>query len=177
MNLIKKLMVLLLAFMQANLLTAQEANNVFSWAKFPRQVDVLDSLIVNSALYGLKKTDYGTPIIKNIVDSSIYNQAIQKKAIHFFTDLAYGNKLPSIGYYGVQFKLDKDTVIHQVNKYAQKGRLIELANYYNTQSKEVVILLAELRKLQDSVPKPNKAIQFIIKSINDYRWLHAIQKN
>ena len=111
-------MVLLLAFMQANLLTAQEANNVFLWAKFPKQVDVLDSLIVKSALYGLKKTDYGTPIIKNIVDSSIYNQAIQKKAIHFFTDLAYGNKLPSIGYYGVQFKLDKDTIIHQVNKYA-----------------------------------------------------------
>ena len=177
MNLIKKLMVLLLVFMQVNLLTAQEVNNVFPWVKFPKQVVVLDSLIVKSALYGLKKTDYGTPIIKNNIDSSSYNQAIQKKAIHFFTDLAYGNKLPSIGYYGVQFKLDKDTVIHQVNKYAQKGRLIELANYYNTQSKEVVTLLAELRKLQDSVPKPNKAIQIVIKSINDYRWLHAIQKN
>ena len=104
MNLTKKLILFLLVFMQVKLLIAQEANNVFPWVNFPKQVAILDSLIVKSSEYGLKKTDYGTPGTKKIVDSSSYNLVIQKKVIHFFTDLAYGNKFPSIVYYGVQFK-------------------------------------------------------------------------
>ena len=52
-----------------------------------------------------------------------------------------------------------------------------LVNWYNSRSSEVAILIKELKKLQDSTPRPNRSIQIVTKAMNDYRWLHAVQKN
>jgi murein L,D-transpeptidase YcbB/YkuD len=173
----KKAFLLLIVIFQALLLKAQENNTMFNWSSSQKQVNILDSLIAQSKYYGLNQSDYRHTSNKAITDTANTNLSINKAAVHFFSELAYGNRLPSIGYYGVQFKLDKDTVMHQVIKYAQKGKLIDLVNYYNNQSKELQLLLVELKKLQDSIPKPNRAIQIVNKAINDYRWLHTAQKN
>ncbi len=177
MNLYKKAIFLFAVLFQIILLSAQEANTIFNWTQSQKQIHQLDSLIAQSKYYGLNPTNYHHLSTRELEDTANANLSIQNAAIHFFTELAYGNRLPSIGYYGVQFKLDKDAIIHQVIKSAQKGQLIELVNYYNNQSKEITSLLSELKKLQDSTPKPNKAIQIVNKVINDYRWLSAIQKN
>lgn len=173
----KKAILLITLLIQVVLLNAQEAITEFNWTKSPKQLALLDSLIAQSKYYGLRQSDYHHASFKTKADTANTNISIHKAAIHFFTELAYGNRLPSIGFYGVQFKLDKDTVMHQVIKYAQKGRLVELANYYNSQSKEIVQLLIEIKKLQDSIPRPSKAIQNLMNAINDYRWLNAVQKN
>lgn len=173
----KKAIFLIAVLFQVVLLNAQEAITEFNWTNSPKQLALLDSLIAESKYYGLRQSDYRHASFKTQEDTANTNKSINKAAIHFFTELAYGNHLPSIGYYGVQFQLDKDTVMHQVIKYAQKGRLVELANYYNSQSKEIIQLLIEIKKLQDSIPRPSKAIQNVMNAINDYRWLNAVQKN
>ena len=82
--------------------SAQNTSTSFEWSRYPRALQTIDSLIHQSKQYGLRVNDY---VFNKTNDASIH-----KAVVHFFTDLAYGNALPAIGYYGVQFKLNKDTV-------------------------------------------------------------------
>ncbi len=177
MNLIKKAFVLSILILQVSAIGAQTTPIAFSWTKFPHSIHVLDSLISKSGAYGLNKNEYSGLPKSMIGDSVKLNSLIDQIAIHFFSDLAIGTKPSSIFYHGVQFKIDKQAVIIQVYQFARAGKLADLVNVYNNQSKEITILINELKKLQDSTPRPNKAIQIISKAINDYKWLHAIEKN
>ena len=165
----KNLVFILLGLMLFTISKAQNAPTAFEWSKYPQALHTLDSLIHQSKQYGLRENDY---VFNKTNDASIH-----KTALHFFTDLAYGNGLPSIGYYGVQFKLNKDTVQQAVTKAVIDHSLPTLVNWYNSRSSEVAILIKELKKLQDSTPRPNRSIQIVTKAMNDYRWLHAVQKN
>ena len=165
----KNLVFILLGLMLFTIAKAQNAPTAFEWSKYPQALHTLDSLIHQSKHYGLRENDY---VFNKTNDASIH-----KTALHFFTDLAYGNGLPSIGYYGVQFKFNKDTVQQAVTKAVIDHSLPTLVNWYNSRSSEVAILIKELKKLQDSTPRPNRSIQIVTKAMNDYRWLHAVQKN
>lgn len=165
----KKLVFILLYFLMYTTSSAQNTSTSFEWSKYPRALYTMDSLIQQSKQYGLRANDY---VFNKTNDASIH-----KAVVHFFTDLAYGNALPSIGYFGVQFKLNKDTVEKMVIQAVSNNTLPSLVTWYNTRSSEVALLLKEIKKLQDSTPKPNRSIQIVTKAINDYRWLYAIQKN
>jgi hypothetical protein len=165
----KKLIFIVCSFLLYIASSAQNTSTSFEWSRYPRALQTIDSLIHQSKQYGLRVNDY---VFNKTNDASIH-----KAVVHFFTDLAYGNALPAIGYYGVQFKLNKDTVEQLVIKAVSDNALPSLVTWYNTRSSEVVILLKELKKLQDSTPRPNRSIQIVTKAINDYRWLYAIQKN
>jgi murein L,D-transpeptidase YcbB/YkuD len=165
----KNLVFILLGLMLFTIAKAQNTPTPFEWSKYPQALHTLDSLIHQSKQYGLRENDY---VFNKTNDASIH-----KTAVHFFTDLAYGNGLPSIGYYGVQFKFNKDTVEQAVTKAVIDHSLPTLVNWYNSRSSEVAILIKELKKLQDSTPRPNRSIQIVTKATNDYRWLHAVQKN
>mgnify|MGYP000709329278 FL=1 len=169
MSLFKNLLFVLLGILPISESVAQVKANNLEWTKHSQSIQTLDSLIRQSKQYGLRPNDY---IFNKLNDASIH-----KAAIHFFTDLAYGNALPAIGYYGVQFKLNKDTVEHALIQSVFNNSMPSLVNWYNTRSSEVVLLIKELKKLQDSTPRPNRSIQIVSKAINDYRWLHAVQQN
>jgi hypothetical protein len=169
MSLFKNLLFVLLGILPISESVAQVKANNLEWTKHSQSIQTLDSLIRQSKQYGLRPNDY---IFNKLNDASIH-----KAAIHFFTDLAYGNALPAIGYYGVQFKLNKDTVEHALIQSVFNNSMPSLVNWYNTRSSEVVLLIKELKKLQDSTRRPNRSIQIVSKAINDYRWLHAIQQN
>ena len=169
MSLFKNLLFVLLGILPISESVAQVKANNLEWTKHSQSIQTLDSLIRQSKQYGLRPNDY---IFNKLNDASIH-----KAAIHFFTDLAYGNALPAIGYYGVQFKLNKDSVEHAIIQSVSNNSMPSLVNWYNTRSIEVVLLIKELKKLQDSTPRPNRSIQIVSKAINDYRWLHAIQQN
>jgi hypothetical protein len=169
MSLFKNLLFVLLGILPISVLVAQVKANNLEWTKHSQSIQTLDSLIRQSKQYGLRPNDY---IFNKLNDASIH-----KAAIHFFTDLAYGNAFPAIGYYGVQFKLNKDTVEHALIQSVFNNSMPSLVNWYNTRSSEVVLLIKELKKLQDSTPRPNRSIQIVSKAINDYRWLHAVQQN
>ena len=110
MRLFKNLLFVLLGILPISESVAQVKANNLEWTKHSQSIQTLDSLIRQSKQYGLRPNDY---IFHKLNDASIH-----KAAIHFFTDLAYGNALPAIGYYGVQFKLNKDTVEHAYNQYS-----------------------------------------------------------
>jgi hypothetical protein len=169
MSLFKNLLFVLLGILSISASVAQVKANNLEWTKHSQSIQTLDSLIRQSKEYGLRPNDY---IFNKSNDASIH-----KAAIHFFTDLAYGNALPAIGYYGVQFKLNKDTVEHALLQSVFNNSMPSLVNWYNTRSSELVLLIKELKKLQDSTPRPNRSIQIVSKAINDYRWLHAVQQN
>ena len=177
MNLFRKAIVLTILVLQVSSIGAQTTPIAFSWTKFPHSIHILDSLISRSSSYGLNKSEYAGLPKSMIGDSVKLNTVIDQIALHFFSDLAIGTKPSSIFYHGVQFKIDKQTVITQVYQFASADKLADLVNVYNNQSKEITLLINELKKLQDSIPKPTKSIQIISKAINDYKWLHAIEKS
>lgn len=169
MTLLKNLFIVLLSLLYFFESNAQVKTTPLKWSKYPTAIHTLDSLIHQSKQFGLRPNDY---TFAQSNDASVH-----KAAIHFFSDLAYGNGLPAIGYYGVQFKLNKDSVEHAVIQSALNNSLSSLASWYNNRSSEIVLLLKELKKLQDSTPRPNRSLQIVMKAINDYRWLHAVQQN
>ena len=128
----KNLVFILLGLILFTVSKAQNAPTAFEWSKYPQALHTLDSLIHQSKQYGLRENDY---VFNKTNDASIH-----KTALHFFTDLAYGNGLPSIGYYGVQFKFNKDTVQQAVTKAVIDHSLPTLVNWYNTRSSEVALL-------------------------------------
>ncbi len=169
MSLFKYLLFAFIGFLPIAETAAQVKESVFEWTKDPQAIHSLDSLIHQSKQYGLRPNDYAY--------NKLNESSIHKAAMHFFTDLAYGNKLPAIGYYGAQFKLNKDTVEQALIRSVKSNSLSSLVNWYNTRSTELVLLMKELKKLQDSIPKPHRSIQIITKAINDYRWLKSIRQN
>ena len=160
---------------------------IFQWIGKPSRIVLLDSLINQSYSYALDKTDYNTVPIKkyiqypqsilNYKDSLSIEMAIQKTATHFFNDLAYGNKPPSLDYRGAKFDMTAYNIPALIKTYHQTNQLQKLAEELNQKSKEVIMILDTLNRLQKSNPKQVAKIQLLIKAANDYRWLNAVRNN
>jgi len=169
MTLYKNLVFLLFIFLLTTSTRAQTKQTPLEWSKYSEAIKIMDSLIRQSKQYGLRASDY--------MFTKSSDESLHKAALHFFADLAYGNGLPAISYYGIQFKLNRDSVEQVLIQSVLNNSLTVLVDWYNTRSSEVVLLMKELQKLNDSTPRPNRSIQIVTKAINDYRWLSAVQKN
>lgn len=158
---------------------------IFKWMSQPNSVKVLDSLIGKSYFVALNQSDYNIDGIKNFIHSpqAILNYkdslrtelSIQKTATHFFNDLAYGNKAPSLDYRGAKFDMIAFNVPALIQTYLQSNQLGQLVQVFNQSSIEVKTILDSLNRLQKSTKKNQANMNLLIKAANDYRWLNAVR--
>ena len=158
---------------------------IFKWLSNPRGVKELDSLINASYNVALNKSDYNKTIINkfnynpksilNYKDSLTAELSIQRTATHFFNDLAYGNKPPSLDYRGAKFDMIAFNVPALIQTYLQSNRLGQLVQILNQSNIEVKTILDSLNSLQKSIVKNQAKINLLIKAANDYRWLNAVR--
>lgn len=158
---------------------------VFKWMSNPRGVKELDSLINTSYNVALNRSDYNRTAINkfnfnpksilNYKDSLTTELSIQRTATHFFNDLAYGNKPPSLDYRGVKFDMIAFNVPALIQSYLQSNRLRQLVQVLNQSNIEVKTILDSLNRLQKSTKKNHTNIKLLIKAANDYRWLNAVR--
>lgn len=164
---------------------AQTQPIIFRWMSQPNNVKVLDSLIGKSYFVALDKSDYNTTAIKKFIqypasilnykDSLTTELSIQKAATHFFNDLAFGNKPPSLDYRGAKFDIIAYNVPALIQSYLQSNRLGQLVQVLNQSNIEVKTILDSLNRLQKSTNKNQAKINLLIKAANDYRWLNAVR--
>lgn len=176
--------VCLFLFSTLNAQVSKEST-LFYWVGYPSRVNTLDSLIHCSDQYALYKRDYTTSAFKKIIqpgivlsnykDSLSVELAIQKTATHFFNDLAYGNKPPSLEYRGAKFDLIAYNVPALIQTYLQLNQLGALAKALNQSCMEVKKILDSLHALQKAAVKNNTKINLLVKAANDYRWLNAVR--
>lgn len=158
---------------------------IFQWLNNSRSVKELDSLIGMSYTIALFPSDYNTVAIKkwirspnsilNYKDSLTSEMSIQRTATHFFNDLAYGNKPPSLDYRGAKFDLITFNVPALIQSYLQSNQLGQLVQVLNQSNIEVKTILDSLNRLQKSLVKNQAKIDLLIKAANDYRWLNAVR--
>jgi lipoprotein-anchoring transpeptidase ErfK/SrfK len=158
---------------------------IFQWINNSRSVKELDSLIGMSYTLALFPSDYNTVAIKkwvrspnsilNYKDSLTTELSIQRTAIHFFNDLAYGNKPPSLDYRGAKFDLIAYNIPALIQSYLQSNQLGQLVQVLNQSNIEVKTILDSLNRLQKSIVKNQAKIDLLIKAANDYRWLNAVR--
>lgn len=160
---------------------------IFQWISNPNSVKVLDSLINASFYVALDKSDYNTIAIKKMIrhpvsilnykDSLTIEMSIQKTAIHFFNDLAYGNKPPILDYRGAKFDMIAFNIPVLIQSYLHSNRLAQLVQMMHRNCVEVKIILDSLAILQKSTIKNRAKISLLMKAANDYRWLNAARSN
>ena len=158
---------------------------IFQWISQPSSIKILDCLIGQSDALALNASDYNTVAIKkwmrnpqsllNYKDSLTTELSIQKTATHFFNDLAYGNKPPSLDYRGAKFNLIAYNVPALIKTYLLKNQLSQLVQVFNQNSMEVKKIMDSLHTLQKSNKKNQARIALFIKAANDYRWLNAVR--
>jgi murein L,D-transpeptidase YcbB/YkuD len=158
---------------------------IFQWISQPSSVKILDSLIGQSYSLALNPSDYNTVAIKkwmrnpqsllNYKDSLITELSIQKTATHFFNDLAYGNKPPSLDYRGAKFDMIAYNVPALIKTYLQKNQLSQLVQVYNQNSMEIKKIMDSLHILQKASKKNQSKINLLMRAANDYRWLNAVR--
>ncbi|MEY3619891.1 MAG: hypothetical protein RLZZ391_257 [Bacteroidota bacterium] len=167
-------------------------NSVFQWIGATKSIKKLDSLINIADKFGLNKSDYALTDIRKILtqsnplktykDSIAAEVGIQKTAVHFFNDLAYGNTPPQLDYRGVKFYMTSFNIPALIKEYKQSNsneqshQLESLVDLLNNQSIEVKKLLDTLAVLQNAKAKNKNTIHILSKAVNHYRWLNAIRK-
>jgi murein L,D-transpeptidase YcbB/YkuD len=158
---------------------------IFQWISQPKSIKILDSLILHSDALALNASDYNTVAIKKMIvnpqnilnykDSLTAELSIQKIAIHFFNDLAYGNKPPSLDYRGAKFEMIAYNVPALIKIYLQKNQLSQLVQVFNQNSMEIKKIMDSLHALQKATNKNQAKIKLLKKAANDYRWLNAVR--
>ena len=158
---------------------------IFQWINQPSCIKILDSLISHSDALALNTFDYNTIAIKKFIrdpkfvlnykDSLTTELSIQKTATHFFNDLAYGNKPPSLDYRGVKFDMIAYNVPALINAYLQRNQLSQLVQVFNQNSMEIKKIMDSLHVLQKTTNKNQAKINLLKKAANDYRWLNAVR--
>jgi L,D-transpeptidase YcbB len=158
---------------------------IFQWISHPSSVKILDSLIGQSDALALNASDYNTVAIKKMIrnpysilnykDSLTTELSIQKTATHFFNDLAYGNKPPSLDYRGAKFDMIAYNVPALIKTYLQKNQLSQLVQVFNQNSMEIKKIMDSLHTLQKASKKNQSKINLLMRAANDYRWLNAVR--
>lgn len=180
------LLISFLTFIQISSFTQMPTKpNIFQWISHPKNVKALDSLIHTSFYVALNPSDYNTAAIKmfiqnpasilNYKDSLRTELSIQKTATHFFNDLAYGNKPPSLDYRGAKFDMIAYNVPALIQSYLYSNQLGQLVQVLNQSNIEVKTILDSLNRLQKSKNKNQAKINLLMRAANDYRWLNAVR--
>lgn len=180
------LLISFLTFIQISSFTQMPTKPIiFQWISHPKNVKALDSLIHTSFYVALNPSDYNTAAIKmfiqnpasilNYKDSLRTELSIQKTATHFFNDLAYGNKPPSLDYRGAKFDMIAYNVPALIQSYLYSNQLGQLVQVLNQSNIEVKTILKSLNRLQKSKNKNQAKINLLMRAANDYRWLNAVR--
>jgi hypothetical protein len=152
----------------------------------PGSIVTLDSLIHHADRFALNTSDYAHGILDgfitgrlhllNSVDTLRTDSLMHRVALHFYTDLAYGNHAPSLQNDGLEFKLNTMNVPELLSKHTSSQGLIQLTHIFTSMSKEVGTLLATVNQYQDSSHINPFRLRQLIKAVNDYRWLRALSE-
>ena len=180
---LNRLILLILLFFINTHSKAQVNKSYFNWTSHPNCIITLDSLIKNCSKYGLIATDYNRKILSPYLHINPLIQSVNTKtdsliqltALHFFSDLAYGNRIPLFGYKRLNYKFDFNGVNILLQHYANTNTLIKLVAKFNNASIEIITLLKEINKM--GTPLTNKKRKILIQALNDYRWLNEVIKN
>lgn len=99
---------------------------------------------------GLSEKDYqynfisafknGTFQLQNQADSLQAEVLFSDAAIHFYSDIAYGNTLPSLGYMGIKYKPDCYKIPTILEEYISKNKLNLLASFLSAGITEITAL-------------------------------------
>lgn len=110
---------------------------------------LLDNLS-SAANLGLSENDYHDNFISAFKSRSfrLQNQAdslnaeilFTDAAIHFYSDIAYGNTIPSLGYMGIKYKPDCHKTPSILEEYISKNKLNLLASFLSPGMKEIIVL-------------------------------------
>ena len=103
-----------------------------------------------TANWGLSEKDYqynfisafknGTFHLRNQADSLQAEVLFSDAAIHFYSDVAYGNTTPSLGYMGIKYKPDCYKIPAILEEYISKNKLSLLASFLSAGMTEITVL-------------------------------------
>ena len=159
----------------------------YKWLGRLERIQSLDSIIRGSASLALNPVDYNYALLqaalksqlrlKNATDSLKTDSLINRVALSFFNDLAYGNHEPNLQNDGIEFKQKTINVGDLLNRYLNNKGLPQLVQYFTNSSFELTHILKTLKQYRDSTKINLSRIKQLAKAANDYRWLRALSEN
>ncbi len=186
----KSILLFLLSILFSNeTIHAQQINlpQNYTWIGHLDRIQSLDSIINSSASLALNPVDYNNGLLQatlkkqlklsNAIDSLKTDSLINRLALHFFNDLAYGNHEPSLQNDGIEFKQRTINVTALLNSYLRTKGLPQLVHYFTNSSSALVSILKTLKQYRDSTKINFSRIKQLAKAANDYRWLRALSEN
>ena len=104
----------------------------------PSRITSLDSLIKNASVYALNASDYkyqlkqytGKSKIDSVSINVLNDSILISVANHFFGDLYFGNKMPTLDFNGANFIMNLNELAQTVKKFVESEKLNELIKYY-----------------------------------------------
>ena len=115
---------------------------------------LLNDLKLSDGL-GLREKDYqfsyieslrnGTAQLRNIEDSLEAEIRITDAAIHFYSDIVYGNTKPSLDYYGLNYTPRCKNISALLKEYISKNRLPLLINYLSFSLPEITAMKNKIK--------------------------------
>ncbi len=148
-------------------------------------IRTLDSLIHAAPSMALRSSDYSHGCIDSLLaqpknlaippaDSLQLIGKIKQIALHFFEDLSYGNKAPSLDFIGVKNPVKDAKLEAQVEAAWAGNSLASLAKLLYTRVPEVNSLIEALAHWTEAEPWKKSDL---LDAIQEYRWLYALKKN
>ncbi|HEY8895641.1 MAG TPA: L,D-transpeptidase family protein [Niastella sp.] len=113
-------------------------NYNYVWLNSRSNIKSLLNVLQSSEVLGLNKDEYQSELIQSLgntgfirparQDSLIMEICLTDAAIHFFSDIAYGNRKVLLGYNGLNYKPDCFDIPQLVANAIEKNRLAALVN-------------------------------------------------
>jgi L,D-transpeptidase YcbB len=137
---------------------------------------LLDNLS-SAANFGLIEKDYqygfisafksGDFCLQNLADSLNAEVLFSDAAIHFYSDVAYGNATPSLGYMGIKYKPDCYKIPVILEEYISKNKLNSLPSFLSKGMTEITALQHKINWMVNVIKGEDfKEISIISKKIN-----------
>lgn len=137
---------------------------------------LLDNLS-SASNWGLSEKDYqysyisafknGTFRLQNQADSLKAEINFTDAAIHFYSDIAYGNTTPSLGYAGIKYNPDCRNIPTTLAEYVSKYKIHLLASFLSPTMSEITSLQNKINRIVQVSNKENfKEVNIISKKIN-----------
>ena len=137
---------------------------------------LLDNLS-SSPKWGLREKDYqysfisafknGTLRLQNLGDSLKAEVLISDAAIHFYSDIAYGNAQPSLGYMGIKYAPDCCKIPASLAEYILENKIHFLASFLSPPMEEVKVIGDKINWITEVMEKKDFSEKIIIsKKVN-----------
>lgn len=150
---------------------------------------LLDNLS-SAANWGLSEKDYqysfistlknGNFRLQNLADSLNAEVLFSDAAIHFYSDVAYGNAVPSLGYMGIKYKPDCYKIPAILEEYISENKLNLLSSFLSVGMTEITTLQHKINWMANIIKSEDfKEISIISKNKNNenkfvYRKLYQL---